>query len=210
MGCSWAPQQMQGGIEGRVGLFSLMERAGTLRGGFRGNGPWFRGGVGAGGFSRLGLPKPDFRLGKHLSMGRGGRVWALGGGAASLDPGHGGEPWGGREQKEGPNSLAWSQVAIWPPPHRGFIMARLASGEGARREGAQASGLTSEAHAQVPQTRGASSLHALILSGLWGHLDPWCRKPRGAPHPASPGAADGGRVPRSSSSAPDPWLAGAG
>lgn len=34
-------------------------------------------------------------------------------------------------------------------------MARLASGEGARREGAQASGLTSEAHAQVPQTRGA-------------------------------------------------------
>lgn len=80
MGCSWAPQQMQGGIEGRVGLFSLMERAGTLRGGFRGNGPWFRGGVGAGGFSRLGLPKPDFRLGKHLSMGRGGRVWALEGG----------------------------------------------------------------------------------------------------------------------------------
>lgn len=25
----------------------------------------------AGGFSRLGLPKPDFRLGKHLGMGRG-------------------------------------------------------------------------------------------------------------------------------------------
>lgn len=51
-----------------------------------GNGPWFRGGVGAGGFSSLGLPKPDFRLGKHLSMGRGKgvgfggvqRAWILG------------------------------------------------------------------------------------------------------------------------------------
>lgn len=141
--------------------------------------------------------KARFQAWETPKHGKGGKgVGFGGGGAASLDPGHGGEPWGGREQKEGPNSLAWSQVAIWPPPHRGFIMARLASGEGARREGAQTSGLTSEAHAQVPQTRGASSLHSLILSGLWGHLDPWCRKPRGAPHPASPGAADGGRVPR--------------
>lgn len=76
-------------------------------------------------------------------------MWGLEG-AESLDPGQGGEPRGGREQKEGPNSPAWSQVAIWPPPHRGFIMARLASGEGARREGVQASGLTSEAHGLRP------------------------------------------------------------
>lgn len=132
---------------GRAGLFGLMERTRTLRGGLHGK--WPRVSLGGRGGATAspepGLLKPDFRLGKHLGVGRG--VWGLGGRAESLDPGQGGELQDGREQKGGPNSPAWSQAAIWPPSHEGYIMARLASAEGARREGAQASGLTSEVHA---------------------------------------------------------------
>lgn len=64
------------------------------------------------------------------------------GGAESLDPGQVGEPQDGREEKGGPNSPAWSQAAIWPPSHRGFIMARIASGEGAGSRPAACPGLT--------------------------------------------------------------------
>lgn len=63
-----------------------------------------------------------------------GYVWWGSRGAESLHPGLGGEPRDGREGKRGPDSPAWCQAAIWPPSHRGFgfIMARRASGEGAR------------------------------------------------------------------------------
>lgn len=108
------------------------------------------------GVSRAWHTRAKFQAWKHL----GGR-W----GAESLDPGQDGEPQDVREERGGPHSPAWSQAAIGLPSRGGFIMARIASGEGARsrlgslsssdwthrrREEAQVSGLTPGRRAHTP------------------------------------------------------------
>lgn len=165
--------------EGRARLLGLMGRTDTLRRdswetglGFPARRGWGQGPA---------IPKVGFRLGNTWAgVGGGGE------GCRELRFQAGGEPQDGREGKGGSDSATWSQTAI-QPSHREFIMARIASGDGAgsclgslsisdcdllggphrRREGAQVSGRISEVQAQVPNAQGASFPHPLILLGLW-------------------------------------------